>query len=86
MGMDLLGAGLSYNLAGWRWLIARLQSWGVDTREFTFSNDGAPISGETCRRVAAAIAEHLDQLEPEERDWLEPHIEDWQTCQGCEQW
>lgn len=86
MGIDLVGAGLAYNWAGWRWLVAKLQSWGVDTSEFTFSNDGAQLSAETCRRVAGAIADHLDELAPEEHDWLGPHVERWKTCRGCEQW
>lgn len=86
MGMDLVGAGLSYNWNGWRWLVERLESWGVDVCEMKFTNDGDPISAETCRAVADAIDLHFDELDSEERNWLGPHIWQWRSCKGCEQW
>ena len=86
MGMDLIGAGLSYNMAGWRFLISKLDEWGVDTREFRGNNDGDPISKKTCVAVANAIESHLEELDDRDRLWLESHIEKWRTCDGCEQW
>jgi len=81
--MDLIGAGLSYNWAGWRWLVAHLDDWGVDTKELRFSNDGDQISKETCSAIADAIEFHLDELTPYEQSWIEPHIRNWRTCNGC---
>ena len=86
MGMDLIGAGLSYNWTGWRSLEARLRSWGVDVQELRFSNDGDPISKETCAAIANAIEAHLDELTRSEREWLEPDIENWKNCNGCLQY
>lgn len=86
MGMDLMGAGLSYNWEGWKWLVEHLSSWGVDISEFRFTNDGDPISGATCAAVADAIEVHLDELTSREREWLEPHIKNWRKCRGCDQW
>jgi hypothetical protein len=86
MGMDLIGAGLSYNWAGWHWLVNRLLYWGVDVRELTFHNDGDLISKETCVAVADALEAHLHELDEEERIWIEPHIEQWRNCNGCSQW
>jgi hypothetical protein len=86
MGMDLIGAGLSYNWAGWRRLAKHLGSWGVDTMEMRFSNDGAPISRTTCLAVANAIEAHLDELDEDDRKWLQPHIKSWRQCLGCQQW
>jgi hypothetical protein len=86
MGMDLIGADLSYNWAGWRWLVANLEAWGVDVCELKFFNDGDPISAETCRAIADAIYSHLDELDAEDVEWIGPHIWRWRTCTGCNQW
>ena len=86
MGMDLIGAGLSYNWQGWRWLVERLVSWGVDVREFRFCNDGDLISSATCLAVAEAIEAHLTEFDDETREWIEPHIVKWRYSGGCEQW
>lgn len=86
MGMDLIGAKLHYNWAGWFWLIKKLQAWGVDTSEFGFFNDGDPICKETCQAVATAIETHLDELDQPDRDWIVSHIAAWRECNGCEQW
>jgi hypothetical protein len=53
---------LSYNLAGWAWLIRWLNRWGVDTSEFSESNDGELISDPTCRAVADALEKHPEEL------------------------
>ena len=84
--MDLVGMELSYNWNGWHWLVGHLNSWGVDVSEFQFTNDGDPISGETCLAVADAIEAHLDELDFDHRKWLQPHIERWRRCRGCAQW
>lgn len=60
-----------------------LRSWGVDTSGLTRSNDGDPISGETCRAVADAIEAHLHELSEREQEWLGPHIEACWRCNGC---
>ena len=86
MGMDLIGAGLSYNWSGWSWLVEHLRLWGVDVSEFQFTNDGDPISRNTCLAVAEAIETHLDELDGDYRKWLESHIDRWRQCRGCEQW
>ena len=86
MGMDLIGARLSYNWSGWRWLVARLKSWGVDVRELKFYNDGDPISPETCVAIADAIEVHLDELDDDDREVMASHIDAWRHCGGCEQW
>jgi len=86
MGMDLIGAQLSYNWSGWEWLVEKLDEWGVDVSEFRFSNDGDLISKETCIKVAQAIEEHLDELDYEFQEWLEPHIFHWRECGGCRQY
>jgi len=86
MGMDLIGSGLSYNWTGWRDLLQLLEQWEVDVSEFRGTNDGDPISPETCRAVADAIETHLDELEDETRNWLEPQIRHWRNCNGCYQY
>ena len=86
MGMDLIGANLSYNWSSWVVLISRLDEWGVDTSEFRGTNDGDPISKETCIAVADAIERHLGEVDDVARGFLEPHIDKWRTCNGCEQW
>ena len=86
MGMDLVGADLSYNWSGWAWLSDHLRKWGVDTSELKFFNDGDRISQSTCQAIAQAIEQHLHELSPDDRKWLEPHIERWRCCEGCEQW
>jgi len=86
MGMALIGARYNhYNWSGWRWLITHLESWGVDVREFRFSNDGDFISPETCMAVADAIEAHLTELDDKDREWIEPHIDAWRHCGGCSQ-
>lgn len=74
-----------YNISGWGWLIERLGEWGVDTSEFVWFNDGAPISAETCRQVGDAIEQHLDELTDRHRAWITPHVARWRTCGGYEQ-
>jgi hypothetical protein len=86
MGMDLIGAGLSYNWGAWKWLKSRLAKWGVNVDELQDFNDGAPISKETCSAIAAALEAHLDEFSPDEREWIEVDIEGWRNCRGCEQW
>lgn len=86
MGIDMIGAGIGYNWQGWRWLVAHLESWGVDVSELKFSNDGDPISAETCRAIADAIEAHLHELDEYHREWIEPHIKSWRTCNGCSQY
>lgn len=84
MGMDL-SVGLSYNWGAWRRLIYLLQSWGVDTSEFSCYNDGELISRNTCLAVAWAIEANLEFLDECEREWLEPHIELWRYSGGVTQ-
>ena len=92
MGMDLCTADASgshdlrYNWNGWSYLIDLLNSWGVDTSEFVGFNDGDLISEETCKKVAAALELHLDELSDKDRKWLEPHIEEWRNSGGFRQW
>lgn len=86
MGMDLIGAELSYNWASWEWLVIHLDSWGVDVSEFKGTNDGDPISKETCMAVADALEAHIDELDESHREWIRLHIERWQNCNGCFQW
>lgn len=86
MGMDLHGCGLSYNLSGWERLISLLEEWGVDTRELVFTNDGDPISRNTCLAIAWAIETHLHELSESEQEWLADHVEEWRSSKGCEQW
>ncbi len=86
MGMDLIGAGLSYNWSSWYWLRERLDAWGVNTSELSNMNDGDRISGETCRAIAETIELHLKELDVEDRDWIAPHIEIWRRCKGCRQY
>lgn len=86
MGMELIGADISYSWHGWAYLISKLDEWGVDTREFRGCNDGDPISKETCIAVGNAIEQHLDELDEAQRRFLAPQIDKWRTCDGCEQW
>jgi hypothetical protein len=86
MGMDLTGAGLSYNWWAWRRLLELLASWCVDVSELTCTNDGDLISEQTCLAVADAIEVHLNELSDTEYDWLEPHIELWRNSGGVTQW
>lgn len=85
MGMDLIGAGLSYNWQAWCWLRERLQTWGVDTSELSSRNDGDPISAATCVAIADALQTHLEELSPTEKSLVEPHIDAWRNCHGCSQ-
>lgn len=75
-----------YNWAGWGWLLDKLEDWGLDLSEFSGSNDGDAISEETCVKVSKLIAEHLPELEPDDRSWIEKHVQLWATCGGYEQW
>lgn len=75
-----------YNWTGWLWLHRALQNWGIDTTEFSGSNDGAVISDKTCKLVADEIERRLPELEGKYRDWLRPHVAKWRTCGGYEQW
>lgn len=94
MGMDLVPinkdrinvAHLQYNWSGWRWIIDRLNKWGVDIEEFKGVNDGHVISEETCKKVADALEQHLPELEKDDQEWLSPHVAAWRTCGGYEQW
>jgi len=90
MGMDLVACNPDakdgrYNWAGWEYLFELLDGWDVDLSEFSGFNDGDLISEETCKKVADAIEEHLNELELDDRIWLEPHIELWRNCGGYEQ-
>ena len=86
MGMDLAGADLSYNWAGWRSLLALLKEWEVDLSEFRGTNDGDSISPETCKAVADAIEAHLHEVDSDTRKWLIPQISKWRDCNGCFQY
>ena len=94
MGMDLHSVAstigeplwIPYNWNGWRWLIEHLQKWGVDTKQFSFSNDGELISDEVCKAVASALSAHIDELDDEHRSWIEPHIVAWRSSGGFRQW
>lgn len=71
------GDTVDYNVIGWSTLIHYLKQWKVDTREFSYVNDGDPISAKTCRKVAHAIADHLHTLPPDHQDWLKDHPPLW---------
>lgn len=71
-----------YNWSGWRWLTEHLDEWGVDTSEFKGMNDGDPISEATCIKVAEAIEQHINELEPCDQRWLKDDIVLWRTCGG----
>jgi len=86
MGMDLIGSGLSYSWYGWRRLVEHLEAWGTDISELRFSNDGDPISKETCSAIADALEAHLHEFSEEDRDWIEQDIDAWRSCNGCSQW
>lgn len=96
MGMDLISrrnrrkiSGLHYNWTGWRTLWGYLNLWGVNTDEFSQWNEGAVISGQTCRVVAEKIREHQAELLHHGSEWIEGHEEGWRAfgdSGGCEQW
>jgi hypothetical protein len=81
-----LASPLMFNWTGWRWLIDRLDDWGVDTCEFVYHNDGDFISAATCSQVADAIETHLGEVNDEDRRWLEKQIPFWRYSGGFEQW
>lgn len=94
MGMNLYpkndpdGESVDYNWTGWGTLVHYLKEWGVDTSEFKGVNDGDQISAETCRKVSHAIADNLEKLPPDHRDWLKDHPAMWcylADAGGCEQ-
>jgi hypothetical protein len=92
MGMDLspINAkleGLSYNWDAWLFLMEKLNEWGVDTREFSGSNDGELISASTCRAVADALEAHVDEIPGEKnRKFFRAGIEAWRHSNGFCQW
>ncbi|MBM3740867.1 MAG: hypothetical protein FJW39_34410 [Acidobacteria bacterium] len=91
MGMDLFSvsgtSGISYNWTAWRWLIGKLNEWGVDTSEFTDHNDGDRISADTCRAVADALEAHIDEIDDlETREFYREGIQAWRECNGFRQW
>lgn len=74
-----------YNWTGWSWLWEHLAEWGIDTRDFSGSNDGELIPAEKCVEVANAIEAHIGELDEEHQAWLRPHIKLWRTCGGYRQ-
>ncbi len=95
MGMNLYpkndqeGESVDYNWNGWGTLVGYLRTWGVDVSEFKGVNDGDPISAETCRKVSNAIADHLEELSPEDQSWLKDHPALWcylADAGGCKQY
>lgn len=71
------GANLHYNWTGWGWLVNQLEEWGVNTEEFSGSNDGEVLSRKTCKTVAEAIEQHIEKLPETDQYWLKNHIEVW---------
>jgi hypothetical protein len=91
MGMDLVpqqpnAKQLHYNWAGWEFITNKLEQWGIDISEFDGVNDGKLIKERTCKKVAAAIELHLEELDEAHRAWLEPHIDKWRESGGFQQW
>ena len=86
MGMDLMGADLSYNWGTWRRFVTLLDHWSVDIDEFKYTNDGHQISARTCMAVADAIEAHLDDDCGMDRKWLREQIPKWRYCGGCLQY
>ena len=79
-------ASLHYNWSGWRYITNFLDKYNELTGEFAGSNDGDAISAETCRRVADCIEKHVNELPPEDKEWLTKHIPYWRHCGGFNQW
>lgn len=72
---------------GWMGIhLGPIRKASISTDEFTFINDGDPISETTCQRVASAIEAALPSLEEEDHEWLQPHIALWRTCGGYQQY
>jgi hypothetical protein len=95
MGMDLVGewrksvpeniqkdpAGpyLHYNWTGWSYICNLMDKLGVDTEQFSGSNDGAELNGITCKAVANALDTYVNSKECSDTDkaWLSEHIPIW---------
>lgn len=74
-----------YNWSDWSEQIKYLQQWGIDTSEFSGTNDGFVISAETCEKVGYAILSHLDELPSDRRLWPARKALLWLTCGGYKQ-
>ena len=86
MGMDLIGAKLSYQWHTWRYLQQLLQMWGVDISELKNFNDGDFISEQTCKAIGNALNSHIHELSLEDQLLFIPDIPRWLKCKGGSQY
>jgi hypothetical protein len=95
MGMDLLaknGEASRYNWQGWSWFVDFVKQHGVNTADFSWTNDGAKIPEEVCKEVAKAIRDgsvEYNYAFAGESYGLAPaeeHAKFWENSGGVEQW
>lgn len=84
-----------YSLSGWSKLWCLLIDHGVDTSEFSVSNNGHRVKASTCKKVADVIEANFDKYvatqggSPTNADDIEVCKLDillWRTCGGYRQY